>query len=390
MPSDINILLVDDIDQNLLALEALLRRPGLNILKASSGEQALELLLEHDIALALIDVQMPRMDGFELAELMRGNSQTRDVPIIFITAGDFDRHRSFHGYRAGAVDFLHKPVDSEILQSKVDIFVGIHEQKRQLKEQLEELRQAMQLNDMFTAVLGHDLRNALSTIISGTALISRIATDPKIQSVAVRMQASGKRITRMADQLLEVAQIRAGGMVVNPHGADIADICRRVVDEVCREIATGTPEQQPRTRVTVETQGDTRGRFDSQKVSQIVSHLLFNALLHGTANAPVRIDIDGTAHDRIVVRIANRGTIPFHLLPDIFKPFHLRREIRSARGGLGLGLYVAREIARAHGGLLTVRSTERDGTAFELTLPRLPTYNVDNPVDNRQSSSLSH
>jgi two-component system, sensor histidine kinase and response regulator len=359
---DINVLVVDDIQQNLLSLEALLQRPGLNVMKATSGEQALELLLENDIALALIDIHMPQMDGFELAELIRGNSQTRDVPLIFVTAGDIDRHRSFHGYQAGAVDFLYKPIDSEVLQSKVDIFVRFHQQKQQLKAQLEELRQALQLNDIFAAVLGHDLRNSLSTIMSGASLLPKISHDPKVTSIAERMQSSGRRMTRMADQLLDVAQIRSSGVVMKPQRGNIENICRHMLD--------GLGDAKLVARVVLETAGDMEGMFDQRRVAQMLSNLVLNALLHGEPDAPVQVSIDGTDPGSIVVRITNRGTIPFHLLPDIFKPFHLRREIRSPNGGLGLGLYIARALARAHGGAIQVRSTERDGTEFELTLPR--------------------
>ena len=113
----VKFLLVDDVEENLLALEGLLRRDGLELLKARSGPEALELLLVHDVALALLDVQMPVMDGFELAELMRGTERTRRIPIIFVTAGGIDSQRLFRGYETGAVDFLFKPIEPHILLS---------------------------------------------------------------------------------------------------------------------------------------------------------------------------------------------------------------------------------------------------------------------------------
>jgi phosphoserine phosphatase RsbU/P len=134
------LLLVDDLEENLLALEALLRRPELELLKAHSGTEALELLLTHDVALALVDVQMPELDGFELAELMRGSERTRTVPIIFVTAGAREANRIFQGYDAGAVDFLFKPVDPHILRHKVDTFVELHRQRQQLAAQVEVIR----------------------------------------------------------------------------------------------------------------------------------------------------------------------------------------------------------------------------------------------------------
>src|SRR5665213_3043602 len=134
----IKFLLVDDLDANLVALEGLLRRGGLEVLKARSGKEALELLLVHDVALAFLDVQMPEMNVFELAEWMRGTERTRRVPIIFLTAGAADKERRFRGYDAGAVDFLFKPVEPHILQSKADVFFELARQRDELRAVAEE------------------------------------------------------------------------------------------------------------------------------------------------------------------------------------------------------------------------------------------------------------
>ncbi len=168
----VKCLLVDDLEENLLALSALLRRDDVEMLLARSGAEALELLLSHDVALALLDVQMPEMDGFELAELMRGSERTRHVPIIFVTAGARDQHRMFKGYESGAVDFLYKPIEPHILRNKADVFFQLYRQKQQLVRELHERTETLRLNEMFTAVLGHDLRNPLS------AILDRRASDP--------------------------------------------------------------------------------------------------------------------------------------------------------------------------------------------------------------------
>ena len=130
--SPVCFLLVDDLEENLLSLEGLLRREDLRLLKARSGDQALELLLQNDVALALIDVQMPGLNGFELAELMRGNERTRRIPIIFVTAGAADGQRRFRGYEAGAVDFIQKPIEPDILRSKADVFFELYRQRQQI------------------------------------------------------------------------------------------------------------------------------------------------------------------------------------------------------------------------------------------------------------------
>ena len=137
-----NILIVDDKPANLLALRKILARPGVNIIEASSGNDALALLLEHDVALVLLDVQMPDMDGFETAELMRGNEETKHIPIIFVTAISKEQKYVFKGYDKGAVDYLFKPLDPDILLSKVNIFLELHRQKEDLKKTNAELKKA--------------------------------------------------------------------------------------------------------------------------------------------------------------------------------------------------------------------------------------------------------
>lgn len=139
MESKIDILLVDDRRENLLAMEALLERRGLNIVTAQSGNDALSTMLDHDFAVVLLDVQMPDMDGFEVAQLMKQNEKTRWVPIIFLTALSKDKKFITKGYRSGAVDYLLKPLDTAILQSKVDVFLQLHRQKRQLLEKTQQL-----------------------------------------------------------------------------------------------------------------------------------------------------------------------------------------------------------------------------------------------------------
>ncbi|HEY0007724.1 MAG TPA: response regulator [Tepidisphaeraceae bacterium] len=145
-PSPIKCLLVDDLEENRLALEGLLRREGLELHMARSGPEALELLLIHDFALVILDVQMPGMDGFELANLMRGTERTRHVPIIFLTAGGIDGEHRFRGYEAGAVDFLFKPIEPQVLRSKASIFFELYRQRQEVARQRDELRTAAQEN----------------------------------------------------------------------------------------------------------------------------------------------------------------------------------------------------------------------------------------------------
>lgn len=170
----IRFLLVDDIKENLVALEALLRRDGLEIHKAQSASEALELMLVNDYALALLDVHMPDTDGYELAELMRGAEKTRRLPIIFVTAADVDETRRFRGYEAGAVDFIFKPIDPVILKSKSEVFFQLGQQARDLARQRDEMRAIAQHRDQAMARLkAHADNSPLATIELDCGLVLR-------------------------------------------------------------------------------------------------------------------------------------------------------------------------------------------------------------------------
>ncbi len=132
---NINILIVDDRPENLLVLESVLENMNCNIIKALSGNQALSLMLDYDFALVLLDVQMPDMDGFETAELMRSSARTRYIPVIFVTAISKEQKCIFKGYEVGAVDYLFKPIEPVILQSKVRVFIDLYNQKKIVEEQ---------------------------------------------------------------------------------------------------------------------------------------------------------------------------------------------------------------------------------------------------------------
>lgn len=371
MPEPIKFLLVDDVNENLVALEALLRRDGLEILTARSGTEALELVLVHDFALAFIDVQMPEMSGFELAELMRGSERSRHVPIIFVTAGGWEPHRIFKGYESGAVDFLFKPIEANILRHKADVFFELYRQRQQLSKQIaereeliREVQQTLRFNEMFAAALGHDLRNPLSAILTGASLLMRQG-DEKTRAVGTRILSSGTRMARMIDQLLDLSRARVGGGIpVTPAEMKLKEVVEKVVAE--HQAATAGRE------LTLETQGALDGIWDEPRLAQILSNLIGNALEHGVPGTPVAVRADGTSPDEVVITVNNQGQIPAGELPRLFEPFRSGREAGRRSEGLGLGLYIVDQLVRAHEGSVRVRSNEADGTTFEVRLPRAP------------------
>ena len=363
-PQPVRCLIVDDLDENLIALSALLSSDEVEVLTARSGVDALELLLTHDVALCLVDVQMPEMDGFELAELIRGTERTRHVPLIFVTAGDRERRRMFKGYESGAVDFLYKPVDAHILRSKADVFFELYRQRRQLARDLEEKTETLRLNELFVGVLGHDLRNPLTTVLTSGELLSQM-TDPKVAKMGQWVLSSGQRMSQLIEDTLDLIRARIGGGIgINAATTDLLAVVNRVADE--QRVASGGRE------IVVEKNGDAVGIWDSNRLAQVASNLIGNAIKHGK-DGPVNVAIDAN-ESQVVLTVSNRGTIPAEILPNIFDPFRGTRDREGGRhGGLGLGLYIVQQIVLAHGGTIDVQSGVDDTTTFRIELPRVAT-----------------
>ena len=361
-PGRISCLLVDDLDENLLVLSALLEPLQVEILTARSGAEALDVLLGHDVALVLLDVHMPEMDGFELAEIMRGAERTRHIPLIFVTAGGREAQRLFKGYDLGAVDFLYKPIDAHVLLSKARVFFELHRQKQLLARQLRERTETLRLNETFAAMLGHDLRSPLDFILSASHLLERVAEDPEaVRRMAGQMRASGLRMGRMIADMLDLARGRLGGGIpIRLEPMDLAALVQRVVVE-CQTA-------QPQTSIVIEAAGVLTCDGDPERLAQVVSNLLGNALQHGVAGEPVSVVLDGTAPSMVVIEVENAGEIAPDALPHLFEAF-ARGPGRSREDGLGLGLYITLQIAQAHGGAVTARS-ERGATVIRVTLPR--------------------
>ncbi|NKI96948.1 hybrid sensor histidine kinase/response regulator [Rhizobacter sp. SG703] len=364
MLAPVKCLLVDDLEENLLALSALLRGEGVELLQARSGAQALELLLVHDVALALLDVQMPEMDGFQLAELMRGSERTRHVPIIFVTAGGRDQQRIFKGYESGAVDFLFKPIEAHILRNKAEVFFQLYRQKQQLAHELRERTETLRLNEMFVAMLGHDLRNPLNAIMTSATLLQRRAPDDVTGKTAGRILQGGRRMSAMIENMLDLARGRlAGGIAVQREPADLGPIVERVLQELQAAL--------PEARIVTRRSGDLTGEWDAERLSQVVANLVGNALQHGEPGEAVDLVLDGDDPAQLTLVVANAGCIAPELLPSLFDPFRGGERPRGRSEGLGLGLYIVQQIVLAHGGRVDVEPCgDSNRTVFTVVLPR--------------------
>ncbi|HEX9049332.1 MAG TPA: hybrid sensor histidine kinase/response regulator, partial [Anaeromyxobacter sp.] len=368
------ILLVDDREENLLALEALLREEKAELVRARSGTEALELLLAGEFALAIVDVQMPEMDGIELAELMRGTVRTREVPIVLVTAGLHDEARVFRGYELGAVDFLHKPLDPMALRSKVAVFLQLHRQRQQLSDQLAELRRAKQAlqesdqrKDDFLAVLSHELRNPLAPIQNGLYILRRsMPKDERAARAVDVIERQARHLERLVSDLLDVTRIARGKVQLQRQRLDLAEALRRTADDHRQPFAAKGVAFQVTT-----PPGPVWVEADPTRLAQIVGNLLVNALKFTDAGQSVSLSIG--VDDRgaaIVVADEGAGIAP-QLLPVIFDPFtQADRTLARSQGGLGLGLALVKGMVELHGG--DVSATSRgpgEGATFRVRLP---------------------
>jgi signal transduction histidine kinase len=238
---------------------------------------------------------------------------------------------------------------------------------------LAELQQTVHLNETFAGILGHDLRNPLAAIITSARLAMKRAENDRLEKPLSRILSSGDRMTRMIDQLLDFTRVRlSGGIPIVPTEFDLFPVVRQVMDEL--------DEANPGWALRSTSLGDTLGNWDQDRLSQLFSNLVANAVQHGDATGGVAVTIDGRAADRVQVAVHNQGVIPADRIATLFEPMASRQMQRTT--GLGLGLFISRELVRGHGGSIDVRSDESAGTTFTVVLPRGCRNNAASETDS--------
>lgn len=392
------LLIVDDLPENLLALDALIQGEDREVHQAQSAEAALSLLLEHEFALAILDVQMPGMNGFELAELMRGTEKTRNIPIVFVTAAGREMNYAFQGYESGAVDFLHKPLDTLAVKSKVSVFVDLYRQRKvldcqlqalersrqeqaQLLDQLQtaraELEHAVRMRDDFMSIVSHEVRTPLNGLILETQLrklhLSRgnlaAFSGDKLQAMVERDERQINSLIRLIEDMLDVSRIRTGKLSLRPKAFDLGQLVRSLVENFAAQ-ATALE-----THIELQCCQPMLGEWDEFRIEQVLANLLSNALRYGERKpVQVRVFEQGSL---ACVQVQDQGIgIGAANQQRIFQQFE-RVATQQASGGLGLGLYISEQIAQAHGGRILVDSEEGKGATFTLQLP-LATFEQQN------------
>ena len=384
------LLIVDDLPENLLALEALIKREDRIVYKALSADEALSLLLQHEFAMAILDVQMPGMNGFELAELMRGTAKTKNIPIVFVSAAGREMNYAFKGYESGAVDFLHKPLDIHAVKSKVNVFVELYRQSKAMKQQVEaleqsrreqetllaqlqltqvELEHAVRMRDDFMSIVSHEVRTPLNGLILETQLRKmHLARDnaaaftmDKMHAMVERDERQIQSLIRLIEDMLDVSRIRTGKLSIRPAQFDLTQTVAQLLQSLAAQISAA------QSAVNFNPGPPVVGQWDEFRIEQVISNLLTNALRYG-AKKPIDVSvyIDG---DQAVIDVRDQGIgISEENQLRVFQQFE-RVSASHVTAGLGLGLFISEQIVAAHSGTITVQSALGEGALFRVCLP---------------------
>jgi signal transduction histidine kinase len=422
MNESINFLIVDDLEENLVSLEALLQRDGLAFFKARSGEEALEILLKYDVALALLDVQMPGIDGFQLAEFMRGNERARHIPIIFLTAGTADTKRRFRGYEAGAVDFIQKPIEPDILRRKADVFFDLHQQRRQIQvqrdaleastkaladagDQLEEqvrertaeledalarlkaetaereraeasLRQSQKMEAVgqLTGGIAHDFNNMLMGIVGSVDLMRKRMAAGRFEDLDRYLDvasASAGRAAALTQRLLAFSRRQS----LDPKPVEINGLIRSMSELIERAVNEKIDFE------VVLAPDLPAGIVDSHELENAILNLALNARDAMPDGGVLTVETSLVDFDEahvatrpgispgryLMVAVSDTGVgMPADLIEKAFDPFFTTKPLGQ---GTGLGLSMVYGFVRQSGGQVRIHSEVGLGTSVKLYLP---------------------
>ena len=402
----INILIVDDEPKNLTVLETLLDAPGYRLVRAESADQALLALVAEEFALLILDVRMPGMTGFELAQIIKGRKKTARVPIIFLTAYYNEDQHVLEGYGSGAVDYLHKPVNAPVLRSKVAVFAELYRKSREIEvsnrallaevterrraeqqlqelnenldrlvtertralEQMEtELREADRRKDEFIATLAHELRNPLAPLRNAAQMLQHQgALGPQAQLARDIIARQVGVMSRLIDDLMDVSRINQGRIELQREFVDLGEVLELALEasrphmiEAGHELAVLLPDEPILLHA------------DVIRVSQVFVNLLINAAKYTDRGGRIQVAV---VHEgaEVAVAISDDGIgIPADELHDVFVMFsQVEGTIARSRGGLGIGLTLVKHLVELHAGRVEARSPgPGQGSTFIVSLP---------------------
>jgi signal transduction histidine kinase len=375
----INILIVDDRPENIIALEALLQRDDINIVTTTNPNEALRLSWEMDIAIALVDVQMPEMDGFELVEILKSNPRTKDILIIFVTAISKETKYAVKGLNTGAVDYLYKPLDPFVTSAKVDSFIQFVRSQREVKKKNRELEayqkelikakelaeQGKRIKENFLANMSHELRTPINGIIGIAHLLEKTDLSDDQKEMIALLEISSNSLLGVINDILDLSKIEAGKFKITRTETDLPGLCLAVVNllrirakEKRLELITELDPNLPQHVLA-----------DSLRLNQILMNLIGNAIkFTSEGSVTLKVELIGSKGNNVRIRFAVIDTgigIAKENTEKIFETFEQADDTTTINfGGTGLGLSIVKNLALLKGGVLEVQSEPGIGSTF--------------------------
>jgi len=373
------ILIVDDTPENLISLKKVLEKHDFEVDTASSGEEALKKVLRNEYVLIILDVQMPGMDGFEVAEAISGYSKAKETAIIFLSAANTELKFITKGYSSGGLDYITKPVDMDILLLKVKTFYRIYEQSRKLIEiqkalmdEIEFRKKAEHKKDEFISIASHELKTPLTSVKGYVQLLGRSIDKGDLATVKKHLQKAEVQLEKLNDliaDLLDISKIESGKLKFNKKNFVMDDVLDNVIDIM--------HQSNPEFKIIKEGHAPQEIFGDEMRVEQVIINFLTNAMKYSP----------GTSEIRIIVRHENEGVyvgvrdygigIDTEQQERVFEKFYRVEETAIHFQGLGIGLYISAEIIRRHGGEVGVNSTIGEGSEFYFHIPLISSTDPD-------------
>ncbi len=365
------ILIVDDSPENIISLKKVLEKNDFEVDTASSGEEALKKILQKSYVLIILDVQMPGMDGFEVAEAVKGYSRAKETAIIFLSAASADVQLITRGYSSGALDYISKPVDINILLLKVKTFYRIYEQSRALNEMqrklLEEIefrKEAERKKDEFISIASHELKTPMTSVKGFLQLLERSIQKNDLETSKTRVHTVINQVEKLqllVADMLDISKIESGKLQFSKKSFNFDQLLNHVLEIM----------QQSHANVRMIKKGSAVGNIlaDEMRLEQVMVNFISNAVKYAPDTEEIHITSeirDGQAY--FCVKDFGIGMTEDHQ-KKIFDKFYRVEETSERFQGLGIGLFICHEIIERHDGHIGVRSAPGEGSEFYFYLP---------------------
>lgn len=366
------ILIVDDKPENLFSLKKVLEINDFEVDVASSGEEALKKILKKKYAIAILDVQMPGMDGFEVADIISGHSQSKDMSIIFLSAVNKEKSFIKKGYASGAVDYITKPVDPDILILKVKTFFRLYQQTQKLTETQQALREEIEVRkraekkkDEFMSIASHELKTPLTSMKAYLQLLERSIEDGTNEPHALYLERAlmqSEKLNTLITDLLDVSKIESGKLKLHKTEFNFKNLLLSVADLISK--------MHPEINIITSGEMDIRVYGDEIRIEQVLINYFTNAIKYAPDSRDVRVNCSLTDDQYLKVQVTDQGIgIPRERQQNLFEKFYRVEESSVRFQGLGMGLFICSEIIKRHGGQVGVESEQGKGSTFYFSMP---------------------